>query len=274
VKDREENNLFTESALPDGLVTDTAAGQIGVVPMKWTRGEQLYSGKAKSIYATHDDEFVIMEFKDDATAFNGVKHALIGDKGRINCAITVHIFEQLARQGVPSHMVEQLSETDLLCHRVEIVPVEVVVRNVIAGSLAKRYGKKEGDRLETPMLEYFYKSDELNDPLMTEDHAIRFGWAKKWELECMCEQALAINTLLVDFWGEMNVDLVDFKLEFGRHKGRIVLADEITPDGSRLWERGTMKRFDKDVFRRDLGDLSTTYRQLYERIFGEGLKDA
>lgn len=240
--------------------------------MVWSRGDLLYDGKAKRIYGTHDPSKVIMEFKDDATAFNGVKHAIIGDKGRINCAITVHLFNDLAEQGVDSHMIEQLSDTELLCHRVEIVPVEVVVRNVIAGSLAKRYGLKEGDPLNAPMTEFFLKSDDLNDPLMTEDHAIRFGWAKKWELECMVEQALTINERLLAFWANLNVDLVDFKLEFGRLNGRIVLADEITPDGSRLWEKGTRRRFDKDVFRRELGDLADTYRQLYERMFGTSLE--
>lgn len=239
--------------------------------MEWTRGALLYDGKAKRIYETSDPDRVIMEFKDDATAFNGVKHAIIGDKGRINCAITVHVFDELAKRGVESHYISQLSDTDLLCHRVEIVPVEVVVRNVIAGSLAKRYGLTEGEPLAKPMTELFLKSDELNDPLMTEDHALRFGWAKKWEIECMREQALTINEMLLEFWSNLNVDLVDFKLEFGRVNGRIVLADEITPDGSRLWEKGTRRRFDKDVFRRDLGDLSDTYRQLYERIFGASL---
>lgn len=237
--------------------------------MDWVKGDLLYDGKAKRIFATNDDSKVIMEFKDDATAFNGVKHAVIGDKGQINCAITVHIFNELAKKGIESHMVAQISERDLVCHRVEIVPVEVVVRNVIAGSLAKRYGLEEGTPLAHPMTELFLKSDELNDPLMTEDHALRFGWAKKWEIENMREQALTINDLMLSFWSDLNVDLVDFKLEFGRVGGRIVLADEITPDGCRLWEKGTRKRFDKDVFRRDLGDLSETYRQLYSRIFGK-----
>ena len=239
--------------------------------MDWSRGDLLYDGKAKRIFETHDPSKVIMEFKDDATAFNGVKHAIVGDKGRINCAITVHVFNDLAKHGVESHMIQQLSDTELLCHRVEIVPVEVVIRNVIAGSLAKRYGLTEGEPLSEPMSEFFLKSDELNDPLMTEDHAIRFGWAKKWELECMVEQALTINERMLAFWSNLNVDLVDFKLEFGRLNGRIVLADEITPDGSRLWEKGTRRRFDKDVFRRELGDLSDTYKQLYERMFGTSL---
>jgi phosphoribosylaminoimidazole-succinocarboxamide synthase len=236
-----------------------------------TRGGLLYDGKAKQIYATDDPNQVVMVFKDDATAFNGVKHAMVIDKGRLNCAITVHVFQVLAQNGVPSHFIKQLSETELLCHRVEIVPVEVVIRNVIAGSLAKRYDLTEGTPLDVPMTELFLKSDALDDPLMTEDHATRFGWAEQWEIDEMRAQALRINELLSRFWADLNIDLIDFKLEFGRLDGRIVLADEITPDGSRLWEKGTRRRFDKDVFRRDLGDLSETYRSLYARIFGQDL---
>jgi phosphoribosylaminoimidazole-succinocarboxamide synthase len=237
--------------------------------MSATRGPLLYEGKAKRVYATDDAGLVILEFKDDATAFNGVKFERFADKGRINCAITAHVFDRLRDEaGVPSHMVRALSERELLCHKVEIIPVEVVVRNRVAGSLARRYGRDEGEPLDAPLVEYFYKSDELNDPLMTEEIAVRFGWARRWELACMVEQALAVNATLRAFWEEVGIELVDFKLEFGRHDGRIVLADEITPDGSRLWERGTGKRFDKDVFRRDLGDLSETYRALHARIFG------
>ncbi|MFK7927441.1 MAG: phosphoribosylaminoimidazolesuccinocarboxamide synthase [Myxococcota bacterium] len=232
-----------------------------------TRGDLLYEGKAKRVYSTSTAGQVVIEFKDDATAFNGVKFDQFADKGRINCAITAHIFDRLAEQGVPSHMVSKVSDRDLLCHEVEIVPVEVVVRNIIAGSYAKRYGLEEGAPLATPLVEYFYKSDELNDPLMTEEIAVRMGWAKRWEVQCMTEQALLVNAFLLEFWGALNIDLVDFKLEFGRLDGRIVLADEITPDGSRLWERGTRRRFDKDVFRRDLGDLTDTYRALHARIF-------
>lgn len=237
--------------------------------MTATRGALLYEGKAKQVYATDDPERVILTFKDDATAFNGVKFDRFADKGRINCAITAHVFECLQAQAeVPSHMIERLSDRELLCHRVDIIPVEVVVRNRIAGSLARRYGKREGASLDTPLVEYFYKSDELDDPLLTEEIAVRFGWVRRWELACMTEQALAVNDFLLDFWAEQGIDLIDFKLEFGRYAGRIVLADEITPDGSRLWETGTGKRFDKDVFRRDLGDLSETYRALHARIFG------
>lgn len=233
------------------------------------RGAVLYKGKAKSVFATQDPDLVVLHFSDEATAFNGVKHAVFQDKGRVNCAITAHIFERLAERGVPSHMVQKLSDRELLCHRVEIIPVEVVVRNTIAGSLARRYGLTEGSPLDQPLVELFLKSDELNDPLLTAEIATRFGFAKGWEIACMTEQALQVNELLRAFWAEIGLDLVDFKLEFGRLDGKVVLADEITPDGSRLWEQGTGRRFDKDVFRRDLADLSQTYRALHDRIFGE-----
>ncbi len=236
------------------------------------RGEQLYEGKAKRVYATNDPSLVIMHFKDDATAFNGVKKASIADKGRINCAMTAHLFEEVEKAGVRTHMVQALNEREILCRKVEIIPCEVVVRNVIAGSIAKRYGLTEGDPLPWPLVEYFYKSDTLNDPLMTEDHAVLFGWGDRRELAFMKEQALRVNEVLKDFWGKLNIDLIDFKLEFGRIDGNIVLADEITADGSRLWERGTGRKLDKDVFRRDLADLGDTYRELYERVFGHALE--
>lgn len=234
------------------------------------RGALLYQGKAKSVFATDDPDLVILHFRDDATAFNGVKREVFADKGRINCAITARLFDVLAGRGVPSHLVAQLGENELLCRKVEIVPVEVVVRNVVAGGLARRYGLTEGTPLDTPLVELFYKSDALDDPLLTEEVAVRFGFARRWELACMTEQALEVNALLRELWGGIGLELVDFKLEFGRDGGRIVLADEITPDGSRLWERGTGRRFDKDVFRRDLADLTETYRALHARLFGAG----
>ena len=230
------------------------------------RGKLLYEGKAKQVYATDDPSRVILHFKDDATAFNGVKRASVPDKGRLNCAFTMSLFDVSAAAGVPHHVVKQLSETDLLCECVEIIPVEVVVRNVAAGSFSRRYGVEEGSPLPRPLVEFFYKSDELDDPLLGRDVALIMGWAKAWELAYLEEAALALNAALVDFWGEHGIDLVDFKVEFGRAGGRILLADEITPDGSRLWERGTRRRFDKDVFRRDLADLGETYQALYARL--------
>jgi phosphoribosylaminoimidazole-succinocarboxamide synthase len=241
--------------------------------MAWDRGEQLYEGKAKRVWSTpRSADHVLIEFKDDATAFNGVKKASIEDKGVINCAITTHIFALMESAGVPTHFVEQVDSRHIACHALQIIPVEVVIRNYCAGSLAKRYGRPEGAKLPAPLVEYFYKSDELDDPLMTADHAVLFGWATLDELKTCSEMALRVNDVLAEFWSDLGVDLVDFKLEFGRTRdGRIVLADEITPDGSRLWEKGTWRKLDKDVFRRDLGSLTDTYRELYRRVFGRDL---
>lgn len=232
-------------------------------------GELLYEGKAKQVYASDDPNRVVIRFKDDATAFNGVKRATVGGKGRINCAITAYLFDLVAREaGVAHHMVRRLDEERLLCERVEIVPVEVVVRNRVAGSFARRYGLEEGTPLPSPLIEFFYKSDALDDPLMGEDVPVWLGWAKRWELQFMREATLAVNETLSRFYGEHGIDLVDMKLEFGRQSGRLLLADELTPDGSRLWERGTGRKLDKDVFRRDLADLGETYRELARRVLG------
>ena len=231
----------------------------------------LYEGKAKQVYATDASDQVIIHYKDDATAFNGVQKASVADKGVINCRISAFFMEKVAALGIPTAFIRQTAPRDQLCHRVEIIPVEVVVRNVVAGSLAKRLGQPEGQRLARPLVEHFYKSDALNDPQINEEGAVLMGYAHGWELVAMREYSIAVNDMLLEFWGGLGVDLVDFKLEFGRLGGRVVLADEITPDGSRLWERGTGRKLDKDVFRRDLGDLSETYRELYQRVFGEQL---
>jgi phosphoribosylaminoimidazole-succinocarboxamide synthase len=230
----------------------------------------LYEGKAKQVYATQDPERVILHYKDDATAFNGIKKAQIADKGVINCRLSA-FFLEMVRPTVPVHFEKQLSPRDQLCRKVEIIPVEVVVRNRIAGSFAKKLGLAEGGLLSRPVVELFYKSDALNDPPVNEDAALALGWAKGWELLCMREYALEVNRILIGFWDRLGVDVVDFKLEFGRIGQQVVLADEITPDGARLWERGTGRHLDKDVFRRDLGDLSETYREIYQRVFGERL---
>lgn len=229
----------------------------------------LYEGKAKQVYATSDSSRVVIRFKDDATAFNGVKKASIADKGRINCRVSAHLLSLVAEAGVPTAFERMLDERDQLFRRVDIIPVEVVVRNVVAGSFAKKLGLPEGQRLRRPVVELFYKSDSLNDPPVNEDAALALGWAEGWELQCMRERALRVNEVLLAFWSARNIDLVDFKLEFGRAGGAVLLADEITPDGSRLWERGTGRHMDKDVFRRDLGDLSATYRELFHVVFGE-----
>lgn len=229
----------------------------------------LYEGKAKQVWSTDDPARVVLRFKDDATAFNGVKRASIEGKGALNARISASLFRQVVEPaGIATHLIEPLDATDHLCHRVAIVPVEVVVRNVVAGSFAKRYGLTEGATLSEPIVEWFYKSDALDDPLMGDDVAVLLGWARRWELAFMREAALTLTAALTRFWGGYDIDLVDIKYEFGRSDGRLLLADEITPDGCRLWERGTRRRFDKDVFRRELADLGDTYRALHERVFG------
>lgn len=231
----------------------------------------VYEGKAKQVYRADNADEIVIHYKDDATAFNGVKKAQIADKGVINCKLSAFFMERMAAAGVPTAFIRQIGPRDQLCRRVEIIPVELVVRNVVAGSLAKRLGQAEGAKLARPLLEHFYKSDELNDPQINEEGAVLMGYAKAWELAAMREYSLTVNEQLQAFWGGLGVDLVDFKLEFGRYQGQVVLADEITPDGSRLWERDTGRKLDKDVFRRDLGDLSETYREVYRRVFGESL---
>jgi phosphoribosylaminoimidazole-succinocarboxamide synthase len=231
----------------------------------------LYEGKAKQVYSTERDDEIVIHYKDDATAFNGVKKASIADKGVINCRISAFFMEKMAAAGVPTAFVAQIGERDQRCHKVEIIPVEVVIRNVVAGGLAKRLGLAEGTKLAGPVIEHFYKSDSLNDPQISEDVALQLGYARGWELAAMREYSLVVNRELQAFWNGLGVELVDFKLEFGRYRGAVVLADEITPDGSRLWERATGRKLDKDVFRRDLADLGDTYRELYRRVFGRDL---
>ncbi len=231
----------------------------------------LYTGKAKEVYASADPDLLWIRFTDGATAFNGVKRATIADKGRINARISARIFRLLEARGLPTHLVDEVGEDLHLVHRVEIIPVEVVVRNRAAGSLCKRLGIPEGQALAAPLIELFYKSDALNDPLITDDHALAFGWARAWELAYLRDAALRVNDELRGLWAGLGIDLVDFKLEFGRalapaRRGQILLADEITPDGSRLWDRATGRSLDKDVFRKDQGDLSQTYHELLARV--------
>jgi phosphoribosylaminoimidazole-succinocarboxamide synthase len=230
--------------------------------------EMLYQGKSKQVFATDDPQEVVLRFTDEATAFNAKKRATVADKGRVNCAISTHLMQLVEQAGVRTHLLETISDTEQLCARVEIVPVEVVVRSRVAGSFAKRYGLEEGTGLAHPIVEWFYKSDALDDPLLGDEVAIVLGWAKRWELQFMREAALTIHATLSAFWAEHGIELVDAKYEFGRQEGRLLLADELTPDGCRLWEHGTGRRLDKDVFRRDLADLGDTYRELYQRVLG------
>lgn len=239
------------------------------------RTHLIHNGKAKQVFATTDPGLVWIHYKDEATAFDGAKKAVIRDKGEVNARISAHLMGLMEEAGVPTHTAAILGPRDHLYTRVEIIPIEVVVRNICAGSMAKRYGLEEGIVLKQPLIELFLKSDALHDPLIHDDLALEMGWARAWELAYLRYAAGLVNDRLRTFWGDLGVTLVDFKLEFGRADGnRLLLADEISPDGSRLWEKGTNRKLDKDVFRRDLGDLGDTYRELFGRIFGHGLDAA
>lgn len=230
------------------------------------RGELIHEGKAKILYKTSDPEKLIQYFKDDATAFNGKKKGTIENKGVCNNAISSHIFIILERVGVPTHFVEKVSDREMLVKRVEIIPVEVVMRNVIAGSLAKRFGKEEGEPLPQPVLEYYYKDDSLNDPMINRSHIRALGLATDEEMDLIEKQAFKINELLVSFFDKMGIRLVDYKLEFGRSAEGVLLADEISPDGCRLWDKETGEKMDKDRFRRDLGRLTEVYEEMRDRV--------
>jgi phosphoribosylaminoimidazole-succinocarboxamide synthase len=228
----------------------------------------LYEGKAKKIYGTEKDNQVIVYYKDDATAFNGEKKASINSKGILNNTITSIIFNMLKENGIESHFIKKLNDREQLCKKVEIVPLEVIVRNVAAGSMAKRYGLEEGTELKTTVLEISYKNDALGDPLMNDYHAVAMGLTTFDELNYIYSQAERINELLTDFFKKQNIKLVDFKLEFGRYEGEVILADEISPDTCRLWDMTTGEKLDKDRFRRELGDLVEGYTKILERING------
>lgn len=227
--------------------------------------EFLYEGKAKKIYK-YDDEHVVIYYKDDATAFNGEKKATIQSKGVLNNTITSLLFELLEKEGVKSHFEKKLSEREQLCKKVEIVPLEVIVRNVAAGSMAKRYGLQEGTELKTTVLELSYKNDDLGDPLMNDYHAVAMGLTTFEELDQIYSYARKVNEVLSKFFLEQGIKLVDFKLEFGRFNGEILLADEVSPDTCRFWDIETGEKLDKDIFRRNLGNLTETYEKLLARI--------
>ncbi|MED4311103.1 phosphoribosylaminoimidazolesuccinocarboxamide synthase [Heyndrickxia coagulans] len=230
----------------------------------------VYEGKAKRLYETEDPDVLRVEYKDSATAFNGVKKAEIEGKGKLNNEISSLIFKRLADKGVKSHFIRKISEREQLVRRVEIIPLEVVVRNVVAGSLAKRLGLEEGTPAGQPVVEFYYKKDELGDPLITEDHVRLLGIASSEDLQFLRRQALVVNESLTALFAEIGVRLVDFKLEFGRGRdGAILLADEISPDTCRLWDRATNEKLDKDVFRRDLGSLTEVYQEILNRLRGD-----
>lgn len=228
---------------------------------------QLYEGKAKRVYATDDPELLIVSYKDDATAFNGLKRGTIIGKGAINNQMSNRLMARLAKAGVPNHFVKELSERETLVRRVKIVPLEVIVRNISAGSFAKRYGVEEGIVFARPTVEYSYKNDELGDPLLNTSHALALGLATEAEIETIRTYALRVNDFLKAFWVQAGVTLVDFKLEFGRTSdGTIILADEISPDTCRLWDTATGEKLDKDRFRRDLGGVEEAYQEIMKRL--------
>ena len=231
--------------------------------------EQLYEGKAKKVYATEDPELLIVSYKDDATAFNGKKKGTITGKGAINNRVTNFMMQRLEEQGVPTHFVEELNDRETVVKKVEIVPLEVIIRNISAGSFAKRYGVEEGIPFENPTIEFSYKNDDLDDPLINEYHIQALKLATPEEVDTIKKMAFKINEVMKAFFAQRNVDLVDFKLEFGKTSdGTIVLADEISPDTCRFWDSETHEKLDKDRFRRDLGNVEDAYDEMLKRIIG------
>ena len=226
----------------------------------------MYEGKAKRIYSTRDEDLVVVYYKDDATAFNGEKKGQIEDKGVMNNAITSMLFEILGKKGLKTHFVKKLSDREQLCKKVEIVPLEVIVRNVAAGSMAKRYGLNEGTELKVTVLELSYKNDDLGDPLINDYHAVAMGITTFEELKIIYDMATRVNDILKELFLNQNIKLIDFKLEFGRYKGEILLADEISPDTCRFWDATTGEKLDKDRFRRDLGNVKEAYIEILNRI--------
>ncbi len=232
--------------------------------------EQLYEGKAKKVYATEDNSLVIVSYKDDATAFNGLKKGTIEGKGVINNKMSNFLMQILEKEGVKTHFVEELSDRDTLVKRVTILPLEVIIRNISAGSFAKHYGVKEGIVFAEPTIEFSYKNDDLGDPLLNEYHALALGLATKDEIALVKSMAFKINEVLKEYFKKLNVTLVDFKIEFGKTvDGEIVLADEISPDTCRFWDSTTGEKLDKDRFRRDLGGVEGAYQEMMRRLMGE-----
>ena len=235
-----------------------------------TKLEQLYEGKAKKVFKTDDENLYIVDYKDDATAFNGEKKGTIAGKGVINNIMSNHMFQLLEKQGVPTHFVEQLSERETVVKKVSIVPLEVIIRNISAGSFAKRYGVNEGIVFEQPTIEFSYKNDDLGDPLINDYHAMALKLATADEIETIKKMAFKVNEVMKAYFDTLNVTLVDFKLEFGKTTdGTIILADEISPDTCRLWDKDTGEKLDKDRFRRDLGNAEEAYQEILRRLTGK-----
>lgn len=230
------------------------------------QGEFLYEGKAKKIYATDNPSLVWIAYKDDATAFDGTKRGTIANKGIVNNRVSNMLFRYLETQGIETHLVEQIDDRNTIVKKLRILPIEVVVRNVVAGSLANRLGLPEGAELPQTILELYYKNDDLHDPMINEYHARALGWASDQELDEIKRQALRINEILREFYDRIGIILVDFKLEFGEFEGRIILGDEISPDTCRLWDKVSLEKLDKDRFRRDMGKEAEAYQEVIRRI--------
>jgi len=231
--------------------------------------EQLYEGKAKKVYLTDNEDYLIVDYKDDATAFNGEKKGTIVGKGVINNRVSNHLFQMLEEKGIPTHFVEEISERETVVKKVNIVPLEVIVRNISAGSFSKRYGVEEGIVFKSPTIEFSYKDDSLGDPLINEYHALALDLATPEEIEKIKDISFKVNKYLSGYFLAIGIKLVDFKLEFGRFKGDIILADEISPDTCRFWDKETNEKLDKDRFRRDLGKVEDAYKEILNRLFGE-----
>ncbi len=232
--------------------------------------EMIYEGKAKRVYKTDDDNYFVVSYKDDATAFNGLKKGTIMGKGAINNRVTNYLMQMLEKNGVPTHFVKELNDRETVVRHVKIVPLEVIVRNIAAGSLAKRLGVEEGTPMKSTVIEYCYKDDALGDPMVNEYHINAMGWATKEEVALIAEYSLKINKILSEYLDECNIQLIDFKLEFGRTPdGKIILADEISPDTCRFWDKTTHEKLDKDRFRRDLGGVEDAYNEILKRLLGE-----
>ena len=234
--------------------------------MQTEKTVQLYEGKAKKVYATTDENLCIVSYKDDATAFNGLKKGTIAGKGVINNKMSNMMFRIMEQHGIPTHFVEELSDRETAVKKVQIVPLEVIIRNTAAGSFSKRYGVPEGTKLATTVFEFSYKNDDLGDPLLNDYHALALNLATQEEIDTIKNMAFRVNDIMKEFFKGLNIDLIDFKLEFGRFHGQIILADEISPDTCRFWDMTTGEKLDKDRFRRDMGGVEDAYKEVFARL--------
>lgn len=228
--------------------------------------ELLYEGKAKKVFTTEDPDALIVSYKDDATAFNGEKKGTIVGKGAVNNRMTNHIFKKLAEKGVPTHYIEELNDRETVVKKVEIVPLEVIIRNFSAGSFAKKMGMEEGIKLSSPTLEFSYKDDALGDPFINDYYALALNLATREEIDAITKYAFIVNEVMSEYFASLNLELIDFKIEFGRYHGQVILADEVSPDTCRLWDKDTHEKLDKDRFRRDMGNVEDAYQEVFKRL--------